>query len=162
MHFNTIQNSGGLAIIKTITLYSGGSVSKNSNVLNIKQPSLVIPTISNQLKIADLGEIFERKISVKNSGSGKLENPTFKRTYTAGQGLVSYNGGTTTQSGYATTSMLNSSDFKTIGNGNIYLDFNETFIFTDSIEVFLCSEPTLSGQYIPRSLLSSRANLRRY
>ena len=136
---STFLNSGGLAIIKTITLYRGGSVSKNSNVLNIKQPSLIIPTISNQLKTADLGEKFERKISVKNSGSGKLKNLTFKRTYTAGQGLISYDGGTTTQSGYVTTSALDSSDFKTVGNGDIYLDFNETFIFTDSIEVLLCS-----------------------
>ena len=32
-------NNGGLAIVKTTTLYRGGSVQKNSNVLNIRQPS---------------------------------------------------------------------------------------------------------------------------
>ena len=131
-------NNGGLAIVKTSTLYSGGSVSKNGSVLAIKQPSLVIPSITNQLKTADLGDLFERKISIKNSGSGKLKSLTFKRTYTAGQRLVSYDGGTTNQSGNVTTSILDSSDFKNIGNGDIYLDLNETFVFTDSIEVLSC------------------------
>ena len=131
-------NNGGLAIVKTSTLYSGGSVSKNGSVLAIKQPSLVIPSITNQLKTADLGDLFERKISIKNSGSGKLKSLTFKRTYTAGQRLVSYDGGTTNQSGNVTTSILDSSDFKNIGNGDIYLDLNETFVFTDRIEVLSC------------------------
>ena len=49
---SSFLNSGGLAIIRTTTAYSGGSVSANGNVLNIKQASLVVQSITNQLKVA--------------------------------------------------------------------------------------------------------------
>ena len=132
-------NNGGLAIVKTTTLYSGGSVQKNGNVLNIKQPSLSIQNITNQLKTADLGDSYTREITIKNSGLGKLKQLTFNRFYNNGQRLISYNAIRTVKNGLNTISTLDSNDFKTIGNKDIYFDYNETFIFIDSIEVVACN-----------------------
>ena len=132
-------NNGGLAIVKTTTLYSGGSTQKNGNLLNIKQPSLGIQHITNQLKTADLRESYIREITIKNSGLGKLKQLTFNRFYNNGQRLISYNGSNTVIKGLNTISTLDSNDFKTIGNKDIYFDYNETFIFIDSIEVVACN-----------------------
>ena len=90
---SSFLNSGGLAIIRTTTAYSGGSVSANGNVLNIKQASLVVQSITNQLKVAYKYEKFERQIAVKNTGSGKLTSLTFSRTYNTGQVLFVTSGG---------------------------------------------------------------------
>lgn len=139
-------NNGGLALAKTTTLFSGGSVSQNSSAFNIKQPSLQIQGITNQLKTADLGDVFERKITVKNSGAGKLGTFSLIREYRNGQRLIATNGGTITTAGNKTTSLLDSTDFKTIGNSDIFLDFGESFVFTDSIRVVACTN--LSVKYI--------------
>jgi len=136
---SSFLNSGGLAIIRTTTAYSGGSVSANGNVLNIKQASLVVQSITNQLKVAYKYEKFERQIAVKNTGAGKLTSLTFSRTYNTGQVLFFTSGGSTSTTGTTTTSILDTADFKTIGNNDIYLDLNETYIFTDSIQVVSCT-----------------------
>ena len=136
---SSFLNSGGLAIIRTTTAYSGGSVSANGNVLNIKQASLVVQSITNQLKVAYKYEKFERQIAVKNTGSGKLTSLTFSRTYNTGQVLFVTSGGSISTTGTTTTSILDTTDFKTIGNNDIYLDLNETYIFIDSIQVIACS-----------------------
>ena len=136
---SSFLNSGGLAIIRTTTTYSGGSVSANGNVLNIKQASLVVQSITNQLKIAYKYEKYERQIAVKNTGSGKLTSLTFTRKYNTGQVLFYTSVSATSTSGTFTTSNLDTTDFKTIGNNDIYLDLNETYIFTDSIQVVACS-----------------------
>ncbi|MEJ6751185.1 MAG: hypothetical protein QNL27_07590, partial [Bacteroidia bacterium] len=138
-------NNGGLALAKTTTLFSGGSVSQNSSAFNIKQPSLQIQGITNQLKTADLGDVFERKITVKNSGAGKLGTFSLIREYLNGQRLIATNGGTITTSGNKTTSLLDSTDFKTIGNSDIFVDFGESCVFTDSIRVVACTN--LSAKY---------------
>ena len=132
-------NNGGLAIVKTTTLYSGGSVQKNSNVLNIRQPSLSIQNITNQLKTADLGETYNREITIKNNGFGKLKQITFNRFYNNGQKLIKHNGRNSLKNGLNTLTTLDSNDFKTIGNNDIYFDYNETYIFKDSIEVVGCN-----------------------
>jgi hypothetical protein len=139
---SSFLNNGGLAILKTTTIYSGGSVTKNGNVLLIKQPSLVIHQITNQLQVADIGDVFERQITLKNGGSGKLTRITFQRTYNIGQNLIAYTGTNTTQTGNVTTTFLDSNDFKSIGNYDIYLDQNETYIFTDSVNVLSCNNLT--------------------
>jgi len=132
-------NNGGLAHIKTTTIYSGGSVQKNGNVLNIKQPSIVIQNITNQLKTADLGDIYGRQITVKNSGFGKLKQFTFKRFYNNGQNLIAFNGNNSVKNGSNIITTLDSNDFKTIGNRDVFFDYNETFVFTDSIKVVKCN-----------------------
>ncbi len=139
-------NNGGLAQAKTTTLYSGGSVSQNSSAFNIKQPSLQIMGMTNQLKTADLNEVFERKITFQNNGAGKLASFSLIREYFSGQQLIASNGGTITTAGGKTTSQLDSNDFKTIGNSDIFLDFGESFVFTDSIRVVGCTN--LSARYI--------------
>ena len=117
-------NNGGLAIVKTTTLYSGGSIQKNGSVLNIKQPSIGIQNITNQLKTANLGDIYNREITLKNSGLGKLKQFSFNRFYNNGQNLIAYNGIKTVKNGLNYTTTLYSNDFKTIVNNDIYFDYN--------------------------------------
>lgn len=133
-------NNGGLAIVKTTTIYSGGSVAKNSSPLNIKQPSLQIQSISNQLKTASLGEVFTRQVVVKNSGTGKLSELRVLRIPQVGIDLLSAGGRVVTQSGDTLITTLDSNDFKTIGNGDIYFDLNETYSLTDSFKVISCDD----------------------
>lgn len=139
---SSFLNNGGLALLKTTTLYTSGSVQKNGNVLNIRQPALLIQGITNQLKTADLGDTYERQITLKNSGLGKLERVVFNRLYNKGQQLIAWNGNQTTKNGNNTTTILDSNDFKTIGNRDIYFDYNETYVFTDSIKVVSCNDLT--------------------
>ena len=136
---SSFLNNGGLAVLRTTTLYSGGTVTKNSSPLNIKQPSLQIASITNQLKTADLGEIYVRLITIKNNGTGKLKDFVFERDYQHGQALLGTTGGVITQSGTKTTSTVSSTHLTAIGNNDAYLDLNETFVFKDTIMVQACS-----------------------
>jgi gliding motility-associated-like protein len=142
---STFLNNGGLPIAKTTTLYFGGSVVKNSSAFNIKQPSLQIQSITNQLKAAVIGETFTRKITVKNNGSGRLNGFQLIREYYGGHQLLGVNGGTITYGTNKTISTLDSNDFKTIGNSDIFLDFGESFVFTDSVRVRGCTN--LNSRY---------------
>ncbi len=139
-NLSSFLNNGGLALLKTTTLYSGGSVQKNGGVLNIKQPAVVIQNITNQLKTADLGEIYERKITVKNSGSGKLKSIVFNRVYNSGHQILSFNGRNIVKNGNSIEVILDSTDFKTIGNKDNFFDYNESFDFMDSVQVVACSQ----------------------
>jgi gliding motility-associated-like protein len=142
---SSFLNNGGLAVIKTTTLYSGGSVAKNSSPLNIKQPSLQIISISNQLKTADLQEVFVRQITLKNSGTGKLSQFNLSRIYENGLELLGIDKGTTSVSGDTVFSLLDSALFTTLGNGNKYFDLNESITITDTVKVISCSN--LSAKY---------------
>ncbi len=138
-------NNGGLAVVRTTTIYTGGSVAKNSSPLNVKQPSLQIQGITNQFKtVTRVGEIFTRQITLKNSGSGKLSSLSLRRTVQNGLVLLSAGGSNVTQSGDTTITTLDSSDFKSIGNNDIYLDLNETISLLDSIKVISCSNLSAS------------------
>jgi len=132
-------NNGGLAQIESTTSYSGGTVGKSSSPFNVKQPSLQITSITNQLKTADLQEVFVRVVTLKNSGTGRLSNATFWRRNQSGLQLISAQGGTITYSGDTIFSTLDSAAFVSIGNSDKYFDLNETITLTDTLKVIACS-----------------------
>lgn len=132
-------NNGGLAIIKSTTSYSGGSVDKSSSPFNVKQPSLQITSITNQLTTRNLNEVFVRVVTLKNSGTGRLPAAKFWRRYQNGLQLISAQGGTITTNGDTIFSTLDSAAFVSVGNNDKYLDLNETITLTDTIKVISCS-----------------------
>lgn len=137
---STFLNNGGLAVVKTTTIYAGGSIAKNSSPLNVKQPSLQIQSISNQFKtVTRVGESFSRQVTLKNSGGGKLARVVLRRKVQAGLTITTAGGATVYQNGDTTITVLDSTDFKSIGNGDIYLDLNESIAVTDIVKVKLCS-----------------------
>lgn len=132
-------NNGGLAIIRSTTSYTGGSVDKSSSPFNVQQASLQITNVTNQLKTANLQEIFVRTVTLKNSGTGRLANATFYRIYQSGLQLITAQGGTIKFSGDTVFSYLDSAAFMGIGNNDQYFDLNETITLTDTIKVISCS-----------------------
>lgn len=137
-------SSGGLAVIKTTTLYAGGSINKNSSPLNIKQPSLQIQSISNQLKTADIGEVFVREIVLKNNGAGNIKNFAFRRIYPKGLKLKGVSGGIVSSNGDTTWSLIDSATLVKHGNKDRFFDLKETITLTDTIEVLSCQNLTVN------------------
>ncbi|MBR9861483.1 hypothetical protein GYB22_12215, partial [bacterium] len=135
-------NGGGLAVIKTTTTYSGGSTSKNSNPLSIRQPSLQISNITNRFVTTDLGSVVVRQITVRNVGSGRLGELTLRRITQSGVEFIGSNRNTTiSTNGDTIRTKLDSNQFNGtyIGNSDNYLDYNEAVTTTDTIKVLSCS-----------------------
>jgi len=132
-------NNGGLAIIRSTTSYTGGSVDQSSSPFNVQQASLQITNVTNQLKTANLQEIFVRTVTLRNSGTGRLANATFYRRYQSGLELISAQGGVISYSGDTVFSHLDSAAFIGIGNNDQYFDLNETITLTDTIKVISCT-----------------------
>ncbi|MFY0642899.1 MAG: gliding motility-associated C-terminal domain-containing protein [Bacteroidia bacterium] len=132
-------NGGGIAQIKSITNYTGGSVNENSTALNIKQPSLQIQSISKQLYTADVGEVFVREIKLKNSGTGKIAQFELRRIYENGLIHVGTSGKTNQSSLDTFWTFLDSSDIVLQGNYDKFLDLNEEVVISDTMRVDGCN-----------------------
>ena len=133
-------NSGGIALIKSTTRYTGGSVSENSTALNIKQPSLQIQSISNQLYTAEVGEVFVREIKIKNSGTGRIANGELRRVYESDLKHLGTNAANSVSSSDTVWTIFDSSDLVSQGNFDKYLDLNEELIVSDTIKVVDCNK----------------------
>jgi PKD repeat protein len=137
-------NNGGFAVISTNTYYPGGSIASTSSPMRINQPSLQIDNITNQLVSVNRKETFVRAITLKNAGNGKLQSAQFIRINGSGLSVIGVSGNTTTRNDSILLA-LDSSAFVGVGNGDKYLDLNETITFYDTLQVDECSN--LSTRY---------------
>jgi gliding motility-associated-like protein len=131
-------SKGNSAILQLNFTYSGGNESHASNALNVNIPNILINTISNQVFNAYLGTKFRRDISLRNTGKGGISGFTFFRTI--GNGLkVNSSRNKDKYKADSIISLLDSNDFKLVGNKDIYLDAGEEVKITDTVLVTKCN-----------------------
>lgn len=135
-----LVNKGALIEVKTSTTYSGGSVSKTSSPLNVKQPSLQISSITNQLASVDLGQRFVRTVTIKNSGTGIVKDFELLRVYQKGLKIVGTSANNTSSSGDSTNTLIDSAMLSAVGDKDGFLDLNEVIVISDTILVQKCTD----------------------
>jgi gliding motility-associated-like protein len=129
---------GGIPQVTCEVSYSGGSVNHSSVPLTVEQPSLKIDQITNQYVVKDLKDILVRRITLTNSGKGRVDSLRFWQNNGNSLKLISISGGQTTQNGTQTNHIFSASDFNSVGDNDDYLEQNESVIVLDSFEVIRC------------------------
>jgi hypothetical protein len=134
-------SKGSPAITNLDFTYTGGNESHQTSSVNVSTPNILLNTITNQIKNAYINDKFVREISIKNTGKGGAFSFTFYRTN--GNGLkVTSSRAKDKYSKDSIISILDSNDFKLIGNKDAFFDANEEFKIWDTVKVFKCNNLT--------------------
>ena len=144
-------NGGGLARSTANVTYAGGTASVTSGPLSVRQPSLSISSITNQLASANKNTYVIRTITLKNNGSGKLRAVALNRYIQSGVDFIgSSETYTINPAGSFATTILDSNDIQRLtgGTGDGFLDLNETVSIIDTILVRECSNLGLTYEAV--------------
>ncbi len=109
-----------------------------STFYTIKQPNLSITSSTNTAFSANIGSVFTRCFTITNGGTGRLSELLFKDTHGIGFIVISINAGIWNSSNNVETIILNAAHFTSVGNGDTYLDPNESITLCETIQVNNC------------------------
>jgi gliding motility-associated-like protein len=103
------------------------------------QPNLSITTSTNTAFSANIGSIFTRCFTITNGGTGRLSELLFKDLHGAGIQVTAVNTGLWTSNNNTEEILLNAAHFTLNGNGDGYLDPNESITICETITVNNCN-----------------------
>lgn len=109
-----------------------------STYYNIRQPNLSITSSTNTAFSANIGSVFTRCFTITNGGTGKLKEFVFKDTHGVGFIVTSVSTGVWSSLNNVETIILNANHFSAVGNGDSYLDPNESITICETIQVNSC------------------------
>lgn len=140
-----------------LAFISGGGITKNdirvdytaNNIVGydthitssylVKQPYLVITTITNQSYTGNIGDVFTRCITVVNAGSGELSEFTLTDIHGSGIQVNSVNIGTLTNVTTALAKVIvNGADFATVGDGDNLFENGESMVICETVTILNC------------------------
>lgn len=122
--------------------YTGNYDEANSNEFSIFVPALSYQSIINQTFIGNVGQVFTRTITIRNTGNAPLTSFTLRDTFGTGISIQNMVPGMFSVSGNVASLELSSTQFMTIGNNDGYFDPNEQIVITETIEIIACSNLT--------------------
>lgn len=135
--------SGGGAIENIIRVNYTANNIKNydtyTSPYTIRQPNLSITTVTNQSYSGSLGNIFNRCITIVNTGQGQLNEVIFTDIHGNGIQISAVNTGTWISAGSTETVTLNASHFNTIGNNNGLFEQGESITICETLQIINCS-----------------------
>lgn len=104
----------------------------------VKQPNLSITSVTNQSYSGQVGDNFQRCITITNGGLGELSTFIFRDQH--GNGLVvnATDKGNRITQGNTEIITLSGADFATIGNGNSLFESGESITICENITVTNC------------------------
>ncbi len=135
------QESGGIFRNNIVVVHDDGMESDLSSSYNILYPSLNVLDLSPTSQTVLSGDTTTRSFKIVNAGFGKTDLVYITDVFSMGASLVSVDIGTVV----GDTIILSGSDFNSIGNGDNYLDNNESIIIEETIAVYSCSDITSSS-----------------
>ncbi|MFN7015254.1 MAG: hypothetical protein ACK4ON_13390, partial [Bacteroidia bacterium] len=110
-----------------------------STFYSIKQPNLSITSSTNTAYSANIGSVFTRCFTITNGGTGRLSELLFKDTHGIGFTVTSVSTGIWNSANNVETIIINAAHFTTVGNGDSYLDPNESITLCETIQVNNCT-----------------------
>ena len=130
--------NGGNIFRNTMTVnYNGGSLIGQSDPYNILAAALSITQVSPMTKNVFVGGSYVRQVKIVNGGFGRINSLVLHDVYdNTNIKTTGTDKGTLNVAGDKI--ILTSADFMTIGNGDGWLDFNETIIVTETILAIGC------------------------
>lgn len=109
-----------------------------STYYSIKQPNITITSSTNTAFAATIGSAFTRCFTITNGGTGRLSEFIFKDIHGIGFTVTSVSTGVWSSVNNTESIILNANHFTAIGNGDSYLDPNESIIICETIQVNSC------------------------
>ncbi|PWH87018.1 FG-GAP-like repeat-containing protein [Brumimicrobium oceani] len=136
------QNNGGVFRHSLTINHSGGVETSESKSFNILYPALSILSVSPTSQGIISGSSTTRDITIINGGNGKIDQ--FILTDLMNHSDLSITGlnvGTWSND----TIFISGSDFSSIGNGDHFLDQNETIVIEETLTGISCNDITVSS-----------------
>lgn len=137
------QTAGGLFRDTLNLSFTGGSQNHISNSYNILYPAISILSVSPNSQSIWSGGTTTRSIQLINGGNGKTDRILLSDIRNAGN--LSLDGVDIGQLN-GDTLILSGSDFQSVGNGDSYLDQNESITVTETLSGSSCSNTTVSSE----------------
>ncbi|MEL6635632.1 MAG: CRTAC1 family protein [Bacteroidota bacterium] len=134
------RHKGGSVFRNSITVNygSGSAESGQSSAYNIIYPALSIIDVNSVNRSAYVGEVFTRDVTIINGGYGKLSTFTLKDIRSGGLDLTATSLGVIGSGNDEI--VFSASDFTGTGNGDGWLDRNESITVTQTFQVIGCSD----------------------
>ncbi|NJN77052.1 MAG: hypothetical protein HC803_00935, partial [Saprospiraceae bacterium] len=131
------QTAGNIFRNNMTVTYNGGSQSEQSDAYNILFAALSITQVTPITKSVFVGGSYLRQVKVVNGGYGRINSFVLNDVYDNTKvKTTATNKGTLSTDGSKIT--LTSADFMSIGNGDGWLDLNETIIITETVFAVGC------------------------
>jgi len=137
------QNNGNVFRNEVTVNYSGGSSSKLSGGYNLYYPVLSILSVSPTSQSVHSGNSVTRQIKIINAGNGRVSGFTVEDAHGTGVQLTGVNVGSLNNAGSLIT--LSGSDFSSVGNGDQFLDQNESITITETLDATGCQSSTVTS-----------------
>lgn len=137
-----ILDNGQLFIANLMVNSSLGNVQVNTTSIPLETGAIVIESITEQFLSGELNDTLLRRVCVKNTRLGSIGALFFEDSHPAGievwvDGALNPFSNTTQ---YAAE--LPNTIFQTVGNGNLWLETQESVCFNEKIVITSCGTPT--------------------
>jgi len=143
----SIIEAGSLITDKITVKHNGGSESKTTDPYVVESPSLSITNFVNQVYSGNHGDQVVRTITITNGGLGGLTDLKLYIVNGADIQLTNLDKTNVTTSGDSTIVTLDAADFSAIGNGDAFLDENESITIEETIIVGGCGTNDYQSEY---------------
>ncbi len=147
---NTIYSGTPINNVVELNFNSNGyglTETHESDYYTILAPNLSITNITNQSYSGNVGDVFNRCITIVNGGDGALAELTLEDNHGTGIVITSVDVGSLTNSGNSETIFISGQDFLTVGNGDSLLDPGEQIVICETVEVLSCSDVSSNFSY---------------
>lgn len=124
------NGTGGL--INAVQQHSG-------NQYNVNYPDLSLINMTNQSFFGNIGDVFQRCITITNGGNGPLSTFTLLHEHGTGLEVQANSLGTAQLIANGTNYTFSANDFLTVGNQNGVLDPGESITICETILIRSCS-----------------------
>lgn len=135
---------GGIPRIRVRVDYTANSFNYYdtaiSNPFIISSPNLSITQVTNQTYSGNVGDTYQRCITIINGGSGALSSFTLTNTHGTGIDITNVSNGSWTSVGNKETVILSGANFTSIGDGDTLFENGETIIICEDVEITNCSD----------------------
>ncbi len=134
----THQQNGNVFRNTVSVYYNGGTESDETDAYNLLYPALTIVNVDPISAEAFVGGDFTRTVTIVNGGYGSLSNFTLSDIYDANLQLNEVDLGMLNAEANEIT--FSATDFFTIGNGDAYLDQNESITIIQKLTALGCDD----------------------
>lgn len=120
---------------------SSGTLTReySSPPINTDSPNLVFTSINNTYEEIPSSASKIRTISIRNSRAGRTREFIFRHTHDPHIDVTHFKGQRIAKTSTYTEIRFDSTEFKKIGNGDGWFDFNESIVLDENIRVTACS-----------------------
>jgi len=145
-----LLNSGQVFVANILVSSTLGNAQANSPSIKVQTGAILIQNVNPSLLMGEKGDTVMRTICVENTRLGKISNFYFEDSHLAGFDVSVSGANSQSNSPTFFSAEFGGSFFETIGNGDVWLDQDESVCFTEQIIINDCGNPAFTSTSILR------------